>query len=134
MNKDDKPSWLKSKGYLHITAQIDVENRSRELMAKVKNENFVSKYAFFPLLHANINERKFKKIVGHKTERAHSYKDEKGQYKKNTKVRPIHYSTHLDALIFGYYAELLQNKYELTLQNIICSPSQLSIIPIIVFS
>ncbi|MDB5276364.1 MAG: hypothetical protein JWR61_1319 [Ferruginibacter sp.] len=112
MNDLNQPSWLKSKGYLHVTAQIDVNKRAKELVSKITNPDFVSKYAFFPLIHTNISERKFKKIGIDSTLRAHSYKNENGEFKKNKKVRPLHYATHLDALIFGYYAEVLQKKYE----------------------
>jgi len=107
--KTEFPEWLKSKGYLHITAQIDVQNRGNEILSKVQNRDYVAKYAFYPLIHAIIKERKYKRINDNR--RAHSYA-ENGQYKRSTKHRPLHYATHLDAIIFGYYAELLQIEYE----------------------
>jgi len=112
MNEINHPSWLKSKGYLHITAQLDIQSRSKELVSKITNSDFVSKHAFFPLIHTNIRERKFKKVGIDTIKRAHVFKDENGKHIRNIKVRPLHYATHLDALIFSYYAEMLQKKYE----------------------
>lgn len=109
-------SWLKSKGYLHITAQIDVTKKRKEILNKVTNPNYISKYAFFPLIHSIIKERKYKKIEG-TVLRAHSYTDSKGKHKRTEKNRPLHYATHMDAIIFGYYADVLQNKYERILET-----------------
>lgn len=105
-------SWLRSKGYIHITGQIDTSKHKSEIAGKVSNSDYVSKHAFFPLIHTNIIERKYKKIDSSRNVRAHSYVDENGNPIKNTKTRPLHYATHIDALIFGYYAHLLQEKYE----------------------
>ena len=108
----DKPTWLKSKGYLHITAQIDVDKNAEIIFSKIKNPDFINKYAFYPLIHSNINERRYKRIASDYTYRAHSCKDESGKHVKHNKIRPLHYATHFDALIFGYYAEILQKRYE----------------------
>jgi hypothetical protein len=111
----ERPPWLKGRGYLHITPKIDVYKRYAEIYTKVHDETFVAEHGFFPLIHSVIKERKFKKIpngVG----RAHSYK--KGdEYKKTAKLRPLHYATHIDALIYGCYAEKLLKLYEVELQN-----------------
>jgi len=117
MNEIIQPTWLKAKGYLHITPQLDTNAGAYEIISKISNKNFISKYAFFPLIHANIDERKFKKISSDNPIRAHSYKNEQGKFKKNTKIRPLHYASHFDSLIFGYYAEMLQCKYELLLKD-----------------
>jgi len=107
---DERPSWLKSRGYLHITPKIDVYKRYEEIFTKINNEQFVSRHAFFPLIHSVIKERKYKKIPN-TNQRAHSYiKD--GKPKKNAKLRPLHYATHIDALIYGKYATKLLALYE----------------------
>lgn len=117
MELSEKPQWLKNRGYLHITPKIDVSTQSREIVSKVSNPNFVSKHAFFPLIHTNIKERKYKKHPDNSTLRAHSY-FYKNKHQKTAKKRPLHYATHIDALIYGYYAELLQNLYENKLKSI----------------
>ncbi|WP_161499291.1 reverse transcriptase domain-containing protein [Flavipsychrobacter stenotrophus] len=107
--------WLKTKGYLHITAQIDVEKRKHEILKKVLDPNYVSTYAFYPLIHSIIKERKYK-AGGEKGERAHVHiKD--GKHLQTAKARPLHYATHLDAIIFGCYAEKIQIQYEIELSK-----------------
>ena len=112
---DERPAWLKGRGYLHITPKIDILKKYEEIFTKVKDEVFVGRHGFFPLIHSVIKERKFKKLPKGKP-RGHSYK-EKGKYKKTAKLRPLHYATHIDSMIFGYYAELLLNLYEEELEK-----------------
>lgn len=112
----NRPAWLKSRGYLHITPKIDVLRRHDEIMSKVQNERFVERHAFFPLIHALITERKYKKVPGTTGVRAHSYFHE-GKFHKSAKPRPLHYATHIDSMIFGYYAELLSDLYEKELKK-----------------
>ena len=105
------PSWLKNRGYLHITRQVDVHDSSEKVLSKVCNKNYVAKYAFFPLIHSSIDERRYKRNPIN-NEHCHSYQDENGISQKHIKKRPLHYATHMDALIFGYYANILQTEYE----------------------
>lgn len=105
-------SWLKSKGYIHITPQINIQARKNEIIKKVKDEKYVARYAFFPLIHSIIKERKYKKTDNKGKPRAHSYINAEGKHIRTAKNRPLHYATHMDAIIFGYYAHLLQNLYE----------------------
>jgi hypothetical protein len=111
-----KPSWLKNRGYLHVTPKIDVYNCESEILGKVKNENFVARHGFFPLIHTIIKERKYKRHPENKKIRGHSHFI-KGRNIKSTKLRPLHYSTHIDSMIFGYYADLLLKAYEIELEN-----------------
>ena len=109
---NNKPDWLKSKGYLHITAQIDIERNASAIVKKVQNKQFVSRYAFYPLIHSSIDERRYKKVDAEHKQRAHSFTTVAGEHKRNIKSRPLHYATHMDAIIFGYYAQILQTNYE----------------------
>lgn len=111
----ERPAWLKGRGYLHITPKIDILKKYIEIFSKVEDEAFVGRHGFFPLIHSVIKERKFKKHPKGKS-RGHSYK-EKGKFKKTAKLRPLHYATHIDSMIFGYYAELLLNLYEKELEK-----------------
>ncbi len=112
------PTWLKNRGYLHITTQIDVNVDTRKLLSKIHSPSYIAHYAFFPLIHASIDERRYKvnpesSVSDYrKKKKCHSYQDTKGDYQKHIKSRPLHYATHMDALIFGYYAQLLQDNYE----------------------
>ncbi|RAJ80264.1 reverse transcriptase (RNA-dependent DNA polymerase) [Chitinophaga dinghuensis] len=112
--ENSKPEWLKAKGYLHLTAQIDVNKGAKKIIDRIQAPSFIKKYSFYPLIHTVIKERRYKKDNNGK--RCHKYK--KGNVVKRTaKSRPLHYATHMDAIIFGYYASLIQEKYELSLSK-----------------
>lgn len=111
MTLSKRPTWLKGRGYLHLTPKINVYARAEEILSKVQNPSFVARHAFFPLIHSVIKERKFKKHPDNANIRGHTH-FHKGKHKQTAKKRPLHYSTHFDALIFGYYAEYLLEIYE----------------------
>lgn len=108
----DNSLWLKKRGYYHLTPKLDVIGKQKEYLSKITNPKFVSKHGFFPLLHAVIKERRYKEF-GLDGERAH-VDPVKGPTAKN---RPLHFATHIDSLIFGYYAQKLQLQYENVLQK-----------------
>jgi hypothetical protein len=110
----ERPAWLKSRGYLHITPKIDVYRKYEEYFTKINDDNFVARHGFFPLIHSIIKERKYKKTPS--GQRAHSYFED-NEYHRTAKLRPLHYATHIDALIYGRYAEKLLNLYEDELNN-----------------
>jgi len=112
---DERPEWFKGRGYLHVTPKIDIRKRYNELYAVLENPKYIAKHAFFPLIHSVIKERKYKKKPD-SNGRAHSFiKD--GKHVRSEKSRPLHYATHIDALIFGCYAAKLLERYEAILQT-----------------
>lgn len=111
---DEQQKWLKSRGYLHITPKINVNSRKSELISKVQNPDWVKRHAFMPLIHSVIKERKYKKHPDDPKKRGHSHVIE-GKLKTSAKPRPLHYSTHIDSIVFGYYACYLLRLYELEL-------------------
>ena len=114
----DLPEWFKIKGYYHISPQTGgTWSHFKSIEKKISNINFVSTYAFYPLLHTVIKERKYKKIPEGNGKRAHSFIDSNGKIKKNVKERPLHYANHFDALIMAYYADKLQKLYEVELKK-----------------
>ncbi len=110
--KKSQLDWYKSKGYLHITPQIGFGTERKKIIRKITDPDFISRYAFYPLIHTNIYERRYKRIANGSKDRAHSYISETGESVKSTKVRPLHYATHFDSLVYGYYASIIQNEYE----------------------
>jgi hypothetical protein len=117
LSKEEKPKWLKNRGYLHVTPKINVNSRENEIRSKVESEKFVARHAFFPLIHSTIKERKYKKHPIIFNKRGHSHYHE-GKHKSSAKQRPLHYATHIDALIFGYYGSCLLQLYEDKLKSI----------------
>jgi len=115
-NCNQIPDWLKSKGYLHLSPSLKIGENWHTYKRQIENKEFVAKYAFYPLIHGLIKERKYKKAdeKKHRTsERAHKHVlKECGLTEQTAKARPLHYSSHYDALIYGYYAYLLNSKYE----------------------
>ncbi|WP_316767997.1 reverse transcriptase domain-containing protein [Pedobacter frigiditerrae] len=109
--KNSKSTWLKNRGYLHISPQIDVHIKKNEILSKLKDPDYIAKHAFYPLIHSIIKERRFKYSEEYDI-KSHSHNGI-----PTKKLRPLHYATHIDALIFGYYAELLQKKYEQLLNS-----------------
>lgn len=112
------PEWFKIKGYYHISPQTGGGWKDyNRILRKISSPSFVASYAFYPLLHTVIKERKYKKIPGEDKKRAHSYIQSNGEVKKNVKERPLHYANHFDALIMSFYAEKLQKLYENVLNS-----------------
>lgn len=110
------PDWLKSKGYLHISPSLRIGENWRRYKKQIENKEFIEKYAFYPLIHAFIKERKYKNADPKKhitIGRAHKHilKINK-KTEKTAKLRPLHYASHYDTLIYGYYAHLLNLKYK----------------------
>lgn len=106
-----KPEWYKNRGYLHLSNPKDLKEE-QTLLDRIKSPKSIARHAFFPLIHSIIKERRFKKVDSQNNKRAHSYTEADGNVKKNYKNRPLHYATHIDAMIFGYYAEILLKAYE----------------------
>ncbi|MET3499979.1 hypothetical protein ABIC45_001570 [Mucilaginibacter rubeus] len=109
--------WLKPRGYLHLTPKIDVIKKRNEYLGKVTSEKFVAQHSFYPLIHYKIKERKYKAHPHKPGKRVHSFKNDDGKYEQTAKKRPIHYATHLDAMIFTYYAEILAERYNDLLED-----------------
>ena len=117
----EKPIWYKEKGYLHISPSLQLNISWETVVEKIKNPNYIKNYGFYPLLHTTLSERKFKKgdVVKYtNADRKHThYLRANGSPNRNIKERPIHYASHMDSLIYAYYAELLKNKYEILLRK-----------------
>jgi len=117
----DRPNWLKEKGYLHLSPSLELGSNWQIFAKKIANKKYIENYAFYPLIHTILSDRKFKK--GNQ-EKFTTGKRKHTHYRKNTlhpvrnsKERPLHYASHMDALVYGYYADILKNKYEKLLKK-----------------
>jgi len=115
------PDWFKEKGYLHLSPSLKFGESWSSIVKKIESPKFISKYAFFPLLHTFIIERKYKKgndKIHTTSKRKHTHRDLKTNKPiRNAKLRPLHYASHFDALVYGYYAFKLKEAYELELSK-----------------
>lgn len=112
----DRPSWLKEKGYLHLSPSLELGTNSDQIVKKITSKTYIENYAFYPLIHTIISDRKYKKgnPAKHTTsERRHTHHRLKSFHiVKNSKERPLHYASHMDSLVFGYYADKIKDGYE----------------------
>lgn len=96
------------KGYTHFDLKFWFPERKDELKKilqkglKVYNQNHKRDewWAFSPFLKVLIKTPRYK------------YQDEETGYDLETKVRPICFASHIDGLIFSFYAFALTKKYE----------------------
>lgn len=119
-----KPHWLQGKGYLHITPSLNVHTNWKDYYHKITSPKYVSRYAFFPLIHRILSDRKYKKAdpkkhhIKENKPRGHSHKRKDGTgTDRSVKSRPLHYSSHFDSLIYSYYAHILGKAYEKKLKE-----------------
>ena len=100
IQKNEMPTWMKTKGYIHVSKSLRISENWKSYKSKIENPAFVANYAFYPLLHSIIRERKFKKVDSskhlNKTLRTHNFKLEKGGNEKTAKNRPLHYASHFE--------------------------------------
>ena len=99
--------WFEPKAYVHISEKLSSKDE-KWVTSKVVDKKWVSGYCFYPLLHRQITQRRFKKCSDGR--KAHF------DFKTNEptkKPRHIFYANHLDSAIYSYYAKIeLGGKYE----------------------
>ena len=120
---ENKKDWFKDRGYLHLTNRTSIRQRSR-ILKYISNPKNISSHSFSPFILKELKERKFKisKSISGVIRRSHN-KFKKGKKESNVKIRPILYSTHIDAHVYSYYTkEILEPLYE----NIIRQNKELS--------
>lgn len=112
MKNQGENKWFKNRGYLHLSPKLNLDKDRAKILNKINNPAYIAKHAFFPLIHSNIKERRYKKdsING---VRSHT----KPSGESNAKIRPLHFATHIDSMIFGCYADKLKFLYEKLLSN-----------------
>lgn len=90
---------FKLKKYPHIGLPVTNQMRTKT-SAYVEDTSKIAVHAFLPLLRRTIVTYPYK------------MDETKGRKRPKRKERPLTYASHLDSLIFSYYAYQLQNKYE----------------------
>ncbi|SMP21312.1 reverse transcriptase/maturase family protein [Chryseobacterium profundimaris] len=118
----EKPDWIKEKGYLHLSPSLKIGEDWELYYKNITNEKYIAKYAFYPLIHTVLKDRKYKKgdseVHRHKQDRRHChFHKDTNKPEKTHKLRPLHYASHMDALVYGYYKEILNDLYEKKLKE-----------------
>jgi len=110
--------WFKLKKYPHIGFPLKPNDRSNWVEEYVLNAKKIAEHSFLPFIHHKKKVRKFRKEYCEKTGKVLSkILDGKKQfrYKSKPKERELYYASHLDALVYSYYAEILSKKYDVLL-------------------
>jgi len=114
MIKKNKKDWFKLKRYPHIGFPLKETDRYKWIQAYITNPEKIASHSFLPFIHKTSRVKKFRK----------EYYSTSGsinlEFKKNSKIirkagekkRELFYASHLDSLIYSYYAFELSKKYE----------------------
>lgn len=118
----NKPDWIKEKGYLHLSPSLRLGEDWVRYYQNITNRKYIEKYAFYPLIHTILKDRKYKKGDSekhkHSGDRRHChFLRDTNKPEKSHKLRPLHYASHMDALVYGYYKEILNDLYEKKLKE-----------------
>lgn len=119
MIKKKQKDWFKIKRYPHIGLPLNNSDRHKWIEKYVTDPDMVAKHSFLPFIHKTSILKKFRK----------SYLPETGilneKFKEGNKIlrkvdekkRELFYASHMDSLIFSYYAKLLSDSYENKIKN-----------------
>lgn len=109
-----KTDWYKIKRYPHIGLPLDSSDRFSWIEDYVTNPVKIAKHSFLPFIHKTAKVKKFRKVystLDGKIDEKY-IRDKKVLRQESQKKRELFYASHLDSLIFSYYAMLLSNAYE----------------------
>lgn len=117
-NKKEK-DWFKIKRYPHIGLPLNPNDRYKWIEKYVTDPDKVAIHSFMPFIHKTSRVKKFRKVYSIEDGKINPeyIKDEKVIRRPDEKKRELFYASHLDSLIYSYYAKLLSDKYELKLKN-----------------
>jgi hypothetical protein len=104
-----KKDWFKLKRYPHIGLQLEQKDRNW-IEPYVKNKEAVATHAFYPFIHRQLKVRRFRKKINLDGTRSKLREP-------SEKKREIYFSNHIDSNIFSYYAEILSQGYENTINK-----------------
>jgi hypothetical protein len=112
--------WFKVKRYPHIGLPLNPHDRFKWIEKYVTSPESIAKHRFLPFIHKTAKVKKYRKVYNSTDGKVSSeFKiGNKPLRKPEIKTRELFYASHLDSLIFSYYAKLLSDKYEIILKDI----------------
>ena len=93
------PEWIKLKRYPHIGLPISPRHVA-SIRKYVETPEKIASHAFMPFIR--------REMVSH----PHSLNPDTNKKEPKRKVRELTYASHVDSVIFSYYADRLQHRYE----------------------
>lgn len=114
MEVSKKKDWFKIKRYPHIGLPLDNHDRFKWIEPYVTNPEKVASHSFLPFIHKTSKVKRFRKDYSNLDGSINE------KYKSGTKIlrkgsekkRELFYASHMDSLIYSYYALLLSDLYE----------------------
>lgn len=119
MEEKKQKDWFKIKRYPHIGLPLNYSARHKWIEKYVTSPEMVSKHSFLPFIHKTSKVKKFRKVYSSKDGKVHEgYKEgDRVLRKVDEKKRELFYASHMDSLIFSYYAKLLSDCYEVKIKQ-----------------
>lgn len=119
MEVKKEKDWFKIKRYPHIGLPLNPNDRFKWIEDYVTNPEKIAKHSFLPFIHKTSKVKKFRKDYKKEdgTVNEKHKKDNKILRKVDQKKRELFYASHLDSLIFSYYAKKLSDGYEVKIRN-----------------
>lgn len=105
--------WLKFKKYPHIGEPLTKKRDEKWLLEYVTIPSNIAKHKFVPLLHRTLSQRRYRPLDN----------APKNKYGKRVrtqidkKPRHIYFPSHLDSIVYSYYASLLATAYDKYLED-----------------
>lgn len=119
MIEKKQKDWFKIKRYPHIGLPLNLSERYKWIEEYVTNPEKVAKHSFLPFIHKTSRVKKFRKDYMPDTGSVNEkFIHGKKIYRKSAdKKRELFYASHLDSIIFSYYAKLLSDNYEIKIKS-----------------
>ncbi len=114
MEVKKKKDWFKIKRYPHIGLPLDNRDRFKWIEPYITNPEKIAKHSFLPFIHKKSKVKKFRKSYSKDDGTAimSQLSEKKVLRNPSKKERELFYASHMDSLIFSYYAMLLSDAYE----------------------
>lgn len=117
LEKEIEALRKKPRSYLHFDHK-SISEKVKKQVRKISNPEWVRNHGFMPFLGKTLVNSRIKKIIDQETGQKRRFHDKK--------ERKIHFASHLDSLIYSWYAFKLQSEYEDFLKLKAFSPSILA--------
>jgi hypothetical protein len=101
-------NWFKLKKYPHIGLPLTIKDYSR-VKTYVSNPADIAKHSFLPFINKSILKRRFR---ANKKAKIKNPSGKRFRVADKPKVRDTYFASHLDAMIFSKYNEILTEAYE----------------------
>jgi hypothetical protein len=114
MVKRKEKDWFNLKRYPHIGLPLNSADRKKWIEPYVTSEEKVEKHSFLPFIHRTAKVKKYRKKYNRESGKLEFILKAGKKISRNASIkqRELFYASHLDSLIFSYYAKKLNCKYE----------------------